>query len=80
MIKNISITSSISALLSYLKGEGIYVPNKDVTKKSLVDMFVKGELMKTKYTEEDNDLTGEKIHELIHEKLNNVISTPSNNE
>ena len=43
-------------------------------------MFVKGELMKTKYTEEDNDLTGEKIHELIHEKLNTVISTPSNNE
>ena len=69
-----------SALISYLKEEGISLPNKYTSKKFLVDMIVKGELMKTEYTEEDNDLPVDKIYELIHEKLNNVISTPSNNE
>ena len=36
--------------------------------------------MKTEYTEVDNDLPPEMRYELIHEKLNNVISAPSNNE
>ena len=69
-----------NALLSYLKQEGIYVPKKYVSKKSLVDMIVIGGLMKTEYTEVDNDLPPEMRYELIHEKLNNVISAQSNNE
>lgn len=69
-----------SALLSYLKEEGIHVSNKYVSKKTLVDMVVNGELMETVYTEEDNNLPPAKIYELILEKLNNVITTPSKNQ
>ena len=68
-----------SALLSYLKEEGIHVSNKYVSKKTLVDMDVNGELMKTVYTEEGHDLPPEKIYELILEKLTNVITASSKN-
>lgn len=43
-------------------------------------MVVNGELMKTVYTEEDNDLPPEKIYQLILEQLNNVITTRSKNQ
>ena len=43
-------------------------------------MVVNGELMETVYTEEDNNLPPAKIYELILEKLNNVITTPSKNQ
>ena len=43
-------------------------------------MVVNGELMKTVYTEEDNDLPPEKIYQLILEKLNNVITIRSKNQ
>ena len=55
------------ALYDYLEEEGIYLPNKDIWKKFLVDMIVRIKLIKAEYTEQDKDLPPERIYELIHE-------------